>query len=59
MPIVHAEVVNQMTDQKPPGKLFFLAKKSQEQVTDEYRLLSAEIYDLAQRTACIVNKARV
>jgi hypothetical protein len=28
------------------SKLFFLANKSQEQVTDEYRLLSREVYDL-------------
>lgn len=27
-------------------KLFFLANKSQEQVTDEYRLLSVEVNDL-------------
>ncbi|MDY7531549.1 hypothetical protein RGV33_07635 [Pseudomonas sp. Bout1] len=36
------------------SKLFFLANKSQEQVTDEYRLLSAEVYDLTQRIARIV-----
>jgi hypothetical protein len=41
------------------GKLFFLANKSQEQVTDEYRLLSAEVYDLTKRIACIVNKVRM
>lgn len=41
------------------GKLFFLANKSQEQVTDEYRLLSAEVYDLTQRIACIVGEAYV
>lgn len=41
------------------SKLFFLANKSQEQVTDEYRLLSAEVYDLTQRIACIVDDARV
>lgn len=40
-------------------KLFFLANKSQEQITDEYRLLSTEINDLTQRIAIIVNKARV
>lgn len=41
------------------SKLFFLANKSQEQVTDEYRLLSADVYDLTQRIACIVGDARV
>lgn len=40
------------------SKLFFLANKSQEQVTDEYRLLSAEVYDLTQRIARIVSDAR-
>jgi hypothetical protein len=35
-------------------KLFFLANKSQEQVTDEYRLLSCEIYELTQRIAKLV-----
>ncbi|MFL9582724.1 hypothetical protein [Stenotrophomonas sp. AB1(2024)] len=33
------------------GKLFFLANKSQEQVTDEYQLLAAEVEEL---TAAIV-----
>lgn len=36
------------------GKLFFLANKSQEQVTDEYRMLSSEIFALTQRIAHIV-----
>lgn len=40
-------------------KLFFLANKSQEQITDEYRLLSAEVYDLTQRIACIIDNAQV
>lgn len=35
-------------------KLFFLANKSQEQVTDEYRLLSREVFELTQRIAKIV-----
>lgn len=35
-------------------KLFFLGNKSQEQVTDEYRLLSTEVYDVTQRIALIV-----
>lgn len=36
-------------------KLFFLANKSQEQVTDEYRLLSIEVLELTQRIARIVD----
>ena len=40
------------------GKLFFLANKSQEQVTDEYRLLSAEVFDLTQRIASFVSTAQ-
>lgn len=35
-------------------KLFFLANKSQEQVTDEYRLLSREMTALANRIAGIM-----
>ncbi|WP_443690474.1 hypothetical protein [Pseudomonas sp.] len=35
-------------------KLFFLANKSQEQITDEYRLLSVEVFELTQRIARIV-----
>lgn len=38
-------------------KLFFLANKSQEQVTDEYLLLSVEILELTQRIAKIVEVA--
>lgn len=34
-------------------KLFFLANKSQEQVTDEYRLLSLDVYELTQHIASI------
>ena len=41
------------------SKLFFLANKSQEQVTDEYRLLSAKVYDLTQRIAYIVNNTQM
>ncbi len=37
-------------------KLFFLANKSQEQVTNEYRLLSAQIFELTERIARIVCK---
>ncbi|TWC27796.1 MULTISPECIES: hypothetical protein [unclassified Pseudomonas] len=37
------------------GKLFFLANKSQEQVTDEYRLLSGEVHELTERIAKIVS----
>ncbi|MBJ2228815.1 hypothetical protein JFT67_07115 [Pseudomonas simiae] len=40
-------------------KLFFLANKSQEQITDEYRLLSAEIDDVTKRLAIMVDKASV
>jgi hypothetical protein len=36
-------------------KLFFLANKSQEQVTDEYRLLSVQVIELTQRIAKIVD----
>lgn len=36
------------------GKLFFLANKSQEQITNEYQLLSSEIHELTQRIAKIV-----
>lgn len=36
-------------------KLFFLANKSQEQVTEEYRLLSREIAALAGRIAGIMH----
>ncbi|UZD97638.1 hypothetical protein LOY64_11760 [Pseudomonas corrugata] len=37
------------------NKLFFLANKSQEQVTDEYRLLSGEVLELTQRIAKMVD----
>ncbi|HBP0077212.1 hypothetical protein [Pseudomonas aeruginosa] len=37
-------------------KLFFLANKSQEQITDEYRLLSVEVYELTQRIARIIEQ---
>lgn len=36
-------------------KLFFLANKSQEQVTDEYRLLSVEVFDLTERITRFVD----
>lgn len=36
------------------GKLFFLANRSQEQVTDEYRMASEEIRALSERIARIV-----
>lgn len=36
-------------------KLFFLANKSQEQVTEEYRILSAGVLELTQRIANIVH----
>ncbi|MFM4742548.1 hypothetical protein ACEUDH_02905 [Aeromonas dhakensis] len=35
-------------------KLYFLANKSQEQITDEYRLLSVEVFELTQRITRIV-----
>ncbi|MBY8957121.1 hypothetical protein J1G18_07470 [Pseudomonas sp. MIS38] len=38
------------------GKLFFLANKSQEQVTDEYRLLSVKVNDLTLKIANILKK---
>ncbi|CAM3052894.1 hypothetical protein [Pseudomonas plecoglossicida] len=38
------------------SKLFFLANKSQEQVTDEYRLLSGEVYDLTQDIAKVLHR---
>jgi len=34
--------------QEVAGKLFFLANKSQEQVTTEYRLHSSEVYELTE-----------
>ncbi|SPK71028.1 conserved protein of unknown function [Cupriavidus taiwanensis] len=37
------------------AKLFFLANKSQEQVTEEYRFISRQVYELTQRIARIVN----
>ena len=37
---------------------FFLANKSQEQVTDEYRLLSLEVFELTQRIGRIVGDAQ-
>ncbi|MGE8174997.1 hypothetical protein [Pseudomonas fluorescens] len=36
-------------------KLFFLANKSQEQVTDEYRHLSVQVLELTQRIAKILD----
>lgn len=39
------------------GKLFFLANKSQEQITDEYLMLSVEISELIKRIARIVGVA--
>lgn len=36
------------------GKLFFLANRSQEQITDEYKLLSGEVAALAQRISRII-----
>lgn len=38
------------------GKLFFLANKSQEQVTDEYRLLSVEVNDLTLKIESILKE---
>lgn len=43
--------------QEAADKLFFLANKSQEQITAEYRLLSAEVSRLTNRIAHIVNIA--
>ncbi|KWD66690.1 MULTISPECIES: hypothetical protein [Burkholderia] len=40
-------------------KLFFLANKSQEQVTDEYRLLSVEVSKLTQRIGNIVDGTKL
>ncbi|MFL1515300.1 hypothetical protein [Pseudomonas prosekii] len=37
------------------GKLFFLANKSQEQVTEEYQLLSGEIHELTRRIARLIS----
>jgi len=37
------------------AKLFFLANKSQEQVTDEYRLRAVEVTDLALRIRDLVD----
>lgn len=45
------------TVRESADKLFFLANKSQEQVTDEYRLLSVEIFELNQRIALLVRLA--
>lgn len=42
------------TIQESARKLFFLANKSQEQVTEEYSLLSAEVFELTQRIARIM-----
>jgi hypothetical protein len=36
-------------------KLFFLANKSQEQVTEEYRLLAREVGRLAERIAQLIH----
>lgn len=38
------------------AKLFFLANKSQEQVTEEYQLLSSEVYDLTRHIAGVLSK---
>jgi hypothetical protein len=38
------------------AKLFFLANKSQEQVSERYKLLSSEIADLAKDIASEINK---
>ncbi|ELX10971.1 hypothetical protein Jab_2c30730 [Janthinobacterium sp. HH01] len=39
-------------------KLFFLANKSQEQITDEYRMLSREVAELAERIADLCSGSR-
>jgi hypothetical protein len=38
-------------------KLFFLGNKSQEQVTDEYRLLSAEVAELTRHIQTLAGSA--
>ncbi|UQB42518.1 hypothetical protein JX580_00970 [Thiomicrospira microaerophila] len=35
--------------QEAASKLFFLSNKSQEQITDEYRMLSKEVQDLTEK----------
>lgn len=40
------------------GKLFFLSNKSQEQVTEDYKLLSSEVSDLAEQIKRSVAYAR-
>ncbi|HEX7046624.1 MAG TPA: hypothetical protein VF275_03500 [Gammaproteobacteria bacterium] len=40
-------------------KLFFLSNKSQEQVTDEYKLLSAEVSMLTTKIASAVDDVRL
>lgn len=39
-------------------KLFFLANKSQEQITDEYRLLSIEVSELTSKIAHILGTGK-
>ena len=38
-------------------KLFFLANKSQEQITGEYRQLSSEVAELARRIEALLSQA--
>jgi hypothetical protein len=47
-----AQAVHESAD-----KLFFLANKSQEQITEEYRLLSGQVAELTKRIARIVGVA--
>lgn len=41
---------------KAAEKLFFLSNKSQEQITEDYRRLSADVADLESRIECSVKK---
>ncbi|MCJ1881142.1 hypothetical protein [Pseudomonas nitroreducens] len=38
------------------GKLFFLANKSQEQITEDYRKISIEVHDLTRRIASVIDR---
>jgi len=40
------------------AKLFFLGNKSQEQITDEYRLLSTEVSRLTQEVALLITRQK-
>lgn len=50
----NSEIVNHLY--KLSGKLFFLGNKSQEQITEDYKLISLEITEMVSEFKNMINK---